>query len=80
MRTLMLFAERRPWLVFALISVIALLAAVQLPELKLEITAEGMMVEDDPARIFYNKHWTPLVRKISPSSFCKMTTCFIQPS
>jgi len=55
MRKLMLFAERRPWLVLALVSVITLLAAVQLPELKLEITAEGMMVEDDPERIFYQQ-------------------------
>ncbi len=53
MSKLMLFAARKPWLVLAFVSLASILAIVQLPKLKLEITAEGMMVEDDPARIFY---------------------------
>lgn len=55
MSKLMLFAARKPWLVLAFVSLASILAIVQLPDLKLEITAEGMMVEDDPTRIFYQQ-------------------------
>ena len=55
MSKLMLFAARWPWLVLGIVSLLSILAIVQLPALKLEITAEGMMVEDDPARIFYQQ-------------------------
>jgi diguanylate cyclase (GGDEF)-like protein len=55
MSKLMLFAARRPWLVLVFVSLTSILAIVQLPGLKLEITAEGMMMEDDPARVFYQQ-------------------------
>ena len=55
MSRLMLFAARKPWLVLVFVSLASILAIIQLPKLKLEITAEGMMVEDDPARIFYQQ-------------------------
>lgn len=55
MSKLMLFAAHKPWLVLVFVSLASILAIFQLPDLKLEITAEGMMVEDDPARIFYQQ-------------------------
>ncbi len=55
MGKLMLFAAHRPWLVLLLVLLASVLAALQLPKLKMEISAEGMMVEDDPARVFYQQ-------------------------
>ena len=53
MQRLLLFAARHPWPVLLFLGLVTLLAALQLPSLRLEITAEGMMVRDDPARQFY---------------------------
>ena len=55
MSKMMLFAARKPWLVLVFVALASMLAIIQLPKLKLEITAEGMMVEDDPERIFYQQ-------------------------
>jgi predicted RND superfamily exporter protein/CRP-like cAMP-binding protein len=55
MSKLMLFAARWPWFVLVIVSLASIFAIIQLPALKLEIAAEGMMVEDDPARIFYQQ-------------------------
>ncbi|WP_457668886.1 MMPL family transporter [Thiolapillus sp.] len=55
MSKLMFFAVQRPWMVLALVLLLSMLSAFQLPDLKLEISAEGMMVEDDPVRVFYQQ-------------------------
>lgn len=53
MQGIMLFAARHSRIVLTLLLGLTLLAASRLPDLKLEITAEGMMVSGDPAREFY---------------------------
>ena len=53
MHRVLLFATRHPWPVLLFLGLVTLLAALQLPSLRLEITAEGMMVRGDPAREFY---------------------------
>ncbi|WP_456406643.1 MMPL family transporter [Thiolapillus sp.] len=55
MSKLMLYAAHRPWMVMIFVLLATVLAIIQLPKLKLEISAEGMMVENDPARIFYQQ-------------------------
>lgn len=42
-------------IVVALLSIITAVSLYQLPNLRLEITAEGMMVKSDPARLFYEQ-------------------------
>ena len=44
-----------PWRVLSIVVMISMLAAWQLPDLRMEITAEGMMVKDDPLRQFYEQ-------------------------
>ncbi len=44
MQRLLTLAAHRPWLVFVVLITITLAAASQLPSLRIEITAEGMMV------------------------------------
>ncbi len=43
------------WQVIVFILSVSVVAAYYLPDLRLEITAEGMMVKDDPSRVFYEK-------------------------
>lgn len=44
-----------PWQTVGLVILITILALLSLPNLRLEITAEGMMVKDDPNRQFYER-------------------------
>lgn len=55
MSKFMLLVARKPWMILVFVLLTIVLAILQLPALKLEITAEGMMVEGDPARIFVVK-------------------------
>jgi len=53
MYRVILFAARHTPSVLLFLGLATLLAASRLPDLKLEITAEGRMVSGDPARRFY---------------------------
>ncbi|MCU7845269.1 MAG: MMPL family transporter [Candidatus Thiodiazotropha sp. (ex Monitilora ramsayi)] len=44
MKRVIMTAARYPWLVFTILSVVTLVAAIQLTELRIEISAEGMMI------------------------------------
>ncbi len=44
-----------PWQVFWILVAISVMALTSIPNLRLEITAEGMMVKDDPLRQFYER-------------------------
>ena len=56
MKRMIAFASNRPWLVLLLVTIITAIAAMQLDKLRINISAEGMMVKDDPARTFYEEN------------------------
>jgi diguanylate cyclase (GGDEF)-like protein len=56
MKRMIAFASNRPWLVLLLVTIITAIAALQLDKLRINISAEGMMVKDDPARTFYEEN------------------------
>ena len=53
MQTFMRFSRAHPWLVLLILSGISVLAAFQIPHLVQDPSAEGLMVENDPARFTY---------------------------
>jgi len=53
MRKLMRFSYNHPWSVLIFLAVILTLAVLRIPHLRIDPSAEGMMVEHDPARHFY---------------------------
>jgi len=53
MRKILQFGYDHPWLVILLLSAACLFAAFQLPNLKQDPSMEGLMVENDPARLVY---------------------------
>ncbi|MBW1771427.1 MAG: MMPL family transporter [Deltaproteobacteria bacterium] len=53
MQKLMRFSHAHPWLVLLILSGITALAVYQIPHLKQDPSAEGLMVENDPARFIY---------------------------
>ncbi|MCD6296580.1 MAG: MMPL family transporter, partial [Deltaproteobacteria bacterium] len=53
MRKLMRFSYNHPWPVLIFLAVILALAILRIPDLRTDPSAEGMMVENDPARHFY---------------------------
>lgn len=53
MRKIMQFGYDHPWIVVFILSVLGLFAAFQIPNLKQDPSMEGLMVENDPARLVY---------------------------
>ncbi len=53
MQKLMRLSHAHPWLVLFVLSVISALAVLQIPHLEQDPSAEGLMVENDPARFVY---------------------------
>ena len=53
MQKLMRFSHAHPWLVLLILFGITALAVYQIPHLKQDPSAEGLMVENDPARFIY---------------------------
>ena len=53
MRKLMKYSHSHPWTVLFFLAIFLTLAALQIPDLKTDPSAEGMMVKNDPARRFY---------------------------
>ena len=49
----MQFSHAHPWIVLTLITGLSVLAAFQVPGLKQDPSAEGLTVQDDPARVIY---------------------------
>ncbi|TNF99700.1 MAG: cyclic nucleotide-binding domain-containing protein [Gammaproteobacteria bacterium] len=56
MKRMIAFASNRPWLVLLLLTIVTVIATTQLDKLRINISAEGMMVKDDPARTFYEEN------------------------
>ncbi|MEW8323201.1 MAG: MMPL family transporter [Candidatus Thiodiazotropha taylori] len=54
MKRIIIYAARHPWFVITVLSALTLIALTRLPELKIEITAEGMMVNDSKALTLYD--------------------------
>ena len=55
MRELIRFAARHPWPLLLLLLTVSFAAAVQLPNLKFNISAQGMMLEDGVDVEFYQQ-------------------------
>ncbi|WP_316367152.1 efflux RND transporter permease subunit [Candidatus Thiodiazotropha sp. CDECU1] len=55
MKRLITIAANHPWLIFAAVALISLVAVYQLPALQIEITAEGMMVDNPQAVADYEE-------------------------
>lgn len=53
MRKILQFGYDHPWIVVFILSVACLFAAFQIPKLKQDPSMEGLMVENDPARLVY---------------------------
>ncbi|MCG7920859.1 MAG: MMPL family transporter [Candidatus Thiodiazotropha lotti] len=54
MKRIIIYAAHYPWVVIAVLSVITLVALTRLPDLNIEIAAEGMMVNDSKAMTLYD--------------------------
>ncbi|ODB82081.1 hypothetical protein A3194_19255 [Candidatus Thiodiazotropha endoloripes] len=54
MNILMTHAARYPWFVITLLGIVTSIALLQLPELKIEISADGIMVNDPQALSLYD--------------------------
>ncbi len=54
MNRIISFAAKHPLPVLLIIAALTVVAVSRIDELRLNISAEGMMVENDPARAFYN--------------------------
>ena len=55
MHNLLLMFARRPWLWLALLLAASVLAATQLTELRVKVSADEMLVIDDPQRTYYDE-------------------------
>ncbi len=55
MNKLLRISHLHPVLTIICVLLVTVLFGLRLPQLKIEITAEGMMVQDDPARVFYEE-------------------------
>lgn len=55
MRQFLLLFARRPWLWLGLLLVVSLLAATQLDKLRVRVSADEMLVIDDPQRSYYRQ-------------------------
>lgn len=53
MRKLILWSQNHIWAVIALIAVISALALTQIPSVRVDASAEGMMIQNDPDQDFY---------------------------
>lgn len=53
MKKIINLSARYPWLVLCFLGLVTLVALSRLPDLQVEITAEGMMVDDEPAVTLY---------------------------
>jgi uncharacterized protein len=54
MRSLMLWSQKHPWLVIAIVAVITLFSLYSARNLKVDVSTEGMMIEGDPAIAYYH--------------------------
>ena len=61
MRKIIDFASEHPWSVLIGLLVLTMLAATRIDGLRIHISAESMIVEDDPARVLYERtrHFFP---------------------
>jgi predicted RND superfamily exporter protein len=55
MARLLLFFAARPWLGLGLLLAVSLLAATQVGRLEVHVSAEEMLIEGDPERLFYDE-------------------------
>lgn len=55
MRKIIDFASEHPWSVLIGLLVLTMLAATRIDGLRIHISAESMIVEDDPARVLYER-------------------------
>lgn len=55
MRRLIAYGAAHPWIVVIGLTLVTALAGTRLPQLRIHISAEGMMVENDPARLLYER-------------------------
>jgi len=55
MSKLLLSFCRHPWLVIGLISIVSILASLQLDNVKVQIAADDLLVQDDPERTFFRQ-------------------------
>lgn len=55
MRRLLLFFARHPWLGLSLLLLASLLAATQIDALRVKVSADEMLVIDDPERAYYDE-------------------------
>jgi predicted RND superfamily exporter protein/CRP-like cAMP-binding protein len=55
MHKLLLTFCRHPWLVLGVIFVVSMLASLQLDNVKVQISADDLLVQDDPERLFFRQ-------------------------
>lgn len=55
MRKLMLWSQSRPVVVLLILAVITVIASLRLPRLRVDASSRSMMVENDPALIYYEE-------------------------
>ena len=55
MARLLLWTFERPFLTAVVVAVLTALAAVHIPRLEMDPSAEGLMVANDPARVLYEQ-------------------------
>lgn len=53
MHKLMIWSQNHPWFVIALVVIVTALAVTQIPSVRVDASAEGMMIEGDPDRDYY---------------------------
>ena len=55
MQRLILLFSRRPWIWLGLLLLASMLAATQIGELRVRVSANEMLVADDPQRAYYEE-------------------------
>jgi predicted RND superfamily exporter protein/CRP-like cAMP-binding protein len=55
MRKLLLLFCRHPWMVLGIIFLVSILASLQLDNVKVQISANDLLVQDDPERLFFKQ-------------------------
>jgi uncharacterized protein len=53
MRKLMNWSQNHPWLVISLILIVTVLAGLKIPSVRVDASAEGMMIQGDPEQEYY---------------------------
>lgn len=53
MRKLILWSQNHIWTVIALLAVVSVLALIKVPSVRVDASAEGMMIQNDPDQDFY---------------------------